>query len=74
MILSVTMTQAYRCDGTILDELLFASFVNSLKDNVKLYALLALKLKKKICIFPAECICVFSMVVTINSDCFPKQH
>jgi hypothetical protein len=23
---------------------------------------------------PTECICVFRMVLTINSDCFPKQH
>jgi hypothetical protein len=23
---------------------------------------------------PTECICVFCMVLTINSDCFPKQH
>jgi hypothetical protein len=25
-------------------------------------------------ILPTQCICVFSMVLTINSDCFPKQH
>jgi hypothetical protein len=24
--------------------------------------------------FLKECICVFRMVLTINSDCFPKQH
>jgi hypothetical protein len=28
----------------------------------------------KLCIPPTECICVFRMVLTINSDCFPKQH
>jgi hypothetical protein len=28
----------------------------------------------KLCILPTECICVFRMVLTINSDCFPKQH
>jgi hypothetical protein len=26
------------------------------------------------CILPTEYICVFRMVLTINSDCFPKQH
>jgi hypothetical protein len=26
------------------------------------------------CILLTECICVFRMVLTINSDCFPKQH
>jgi hypothetical protein len=25
-------------------------------------------------ILPTECIYVFRMVLTINSDCFPKQH
>jgi hypothetical protein len=25
-------------------------------------------------ILPTQCICVFRMVLTINSDCFPKQH
>jgi hypothetical protein len=25
-------------------------------------------------ILPTQCICVFCMVLTINSDCFPKQH
>jgi hypothetical protein len=28
----------------------------------------------KFCILPTQCICVFRMVLTINSDCFPKQH
>jgi hypothetical protein len=28
----------------------------------------------KFCILPTECSCVFCMVLTINSDCFPKQH
>jgi hypothetical protein len=28
----------------------------------------------KLCILPTECICVFRVVLTINSDCFPKQH
>jgi hypothetical protein len=28
----------------------------------------------KLCILPTQCICVFHMVLTINSDCFPKQH
>jgi hypothetical protein len=28
----------------------------------------------KLCILPTECICVFHMDLTINSDCFPKQH
>jgi hypothetical protein len=23
---------------------------------------------------PTQCICVFRVVLTINSDCFPKQH
>jgi hypothetical protein len=26
-----------------------------------------------LCILPTECICVFRMVLTINSDCFHKQ-
>jgi hypothetical protein len=26
------------------------------------------------CILPTECMCVFRMVLTINSDCSPKQH
>jgi hypothetical protein len=28
----------------------------------------------KLCILPTQCICVFRMVLAINSDCFPKQH
>jgi hypothetical protein len=28
----------------------------------------------KLCILPTQCTCVFRMVLTINSDCFPKQH
>jgi hypothetical protein len=28
----------------------------------------------KLHILPTQCICVFHMVLTINSDCFPKQH
>jgi hypothetical protein len=28
----------------------------------------------KLCILPTHCICVFRMVLTINSDCFPKEH
>jgi hypothetical protein len=28
----------------------------------------------KPCILPTECVCVFRVVLTINSDCFPKQH
>jgi hypothetical protein len=28
----------------------------------------------KLCNLPTECICVFRMVLTINIDCFPKQH
>jgi hypothetical protein len=28
----------------------------------------------KLCILPIECICVFCMILTINSNCFPKQH
>jgi hypothetical protein len=28
----------------------------------------------ELCILTTECICVFRMVLTINSDCFPKQH
>jgi hypothetical protein len=28
----------------------------------------------KLCLLTAECICMFRMVLTINSDCFPKQH
>jgi hypothetical protein len=27
-----------------------------------------------LCILPTQCVCVFRMVLTINSDCFPKQH
>jgi hypothetical protein len=27
-----------------------------------------------LCILPTQCICVFRMVLTINSDYFPKQH
>jgi hypothetical protein len=26
----------------------------------------------KLCILPTQCICVFRMVLTINSECFPK--
>jgi hypothetical protein len=26
------------------------------------------------CILPTECVCVFHMVLTINSDCFHKRH
>jgi hypothetical protein len=29
---------------------------------------------RKLYILPTQCICVFRMVLTINSDCFPKQH
>jgi hypothetical protein len=28
----------------------------------------------KLHILPTECIYVFRMVLTINSNCFPKQH
>jgi hypothetical protein len=28
----------------------------------------------KLRILPTQCIFVFRMVLTINSDCFPKQH
>jgi hypothetical protein len=28
----------------------------------------------KLCILPTQCIYVFPMVLTINSDCFPRQH
>jgi hypothetical protein len=28
----------------------------------------------KICILVTQCVCEFRMVLTINSDCFPKQH
>jgi hypothetical protein len=28
----------------------------------------------KFCILPTQCICVSRMVLTINGDCFPKQH
>jgi hypothetical protein len=28
----------------------------------------------QLCILPTQCMCVFRMVLTINSDCFPKQH
>jgi hypothetical protein len=28
----------------------------------------------KLCILPTQCICVFHMVLTVHSDCFPKQH
>jgi hypothetical protein len=28
----------------------------------------------KLCILPTQCICVFRVVLTINTDCFPKQH
>jgi hypothetical protein len=28
----------------------------------------------KLCILPTQCIWVSRMVLTINSDCFPKQH
>jgi hypothetical protein len=27
---------------------------------------------QKLCILPTQCICVFRVVLTINSDCFPK--
>jgi hypothetical protein len=30
--------------------------------------------KPKLYILPTECMCVFSMVLTINSDCLPEQH
>jgi hypothetical protein len=29
---------------------------------------------KNRCILPAQCICVFHMALTINSDCYPKQQ
>jgi hypothetical protein len=28
----------------------------------------------KLCILPTQCTCVFRMVLTIKSDCFPKRH
>jgi hypothetical protein len=28
----------------------------------------------KLCILPTQCVCVSHMVLTINTDCFPKQH
>jgi hypothetical protein len=29
---------------------------------------------QKLCILPTQCIYVFRMILTINSDYFPKQH
>jgi hypothetical protein len=29
---------------------------------------------KENCILPTQCICVFRMILTINSDYFPNQH
>jgi hypothetical protein len=40
-------------------------FINTLKTSFN---------TTKLCILPTQCICVFRMVLTINSDCFPKQH
>jgi hypothetical protein len=28
----------------------------------------------KLCIVLTQCICVFHVILTVNSDCFPKQH
>jgi hypothetical protein len=42
--------------------------------SFSLVILLALFNAPKLSILPAEYICVFLMVLTINSDCFPKQH
>jgi hypothetical protein len=28
---------------------------------------------QKLCVLPIECISVFGMILTVNSDCFPKQ-
>jgi hypothetical protein len=47
-------------------------FVNPLK--LSGYYMYHLLYHTKICILPTEYICVFRMVLTINSDCFPKQH
>jgi hypothetical protein len=30
--------------------------------------------KLKLYILRTQCICVYRMVLTTNSDCFPKQH
>jgi hypothetical protein len=32
------------------------------------------EVRTELCILPTQCICVFRMVLTTNSDCFPKQH
>jgi hypothetical protein len=46
--------------------------INSLKPSG--YYMYHLLYHIKLCILPSECICVFRMVLTINSDCFTKQH
>jgi hypothetical protein len=28
----------------------------------------------KLCVLPTQCVCVFYIVLTVNSVCLPKQH
>jgi hypothetical protein len=50
----------------------FITHINPL--NPSNYCMYHLLQHTKLCILPTQCICVFRMVLTINSDCFPKQH
>jgi hypothetical protein len=56
-----------------LNRFLRCSHINPLKSN-GYYMYHLLFNTPKSCILPTHCICVFRMVLTINSDCFPKQH
>jgi hypothetical protein len=49
-----------------------AEYINLLSPVVAICTTLFNTLK--LCILPIACTCVFHMVLTINSGCFPKQH
>jgi hypothetical protein len=57
----------------IVPLLLFTFPISPLKSPVVTICTTCFSLLE-LCILHTECICVFRMVLTINSDCFPKQQ
>jgi hypothetical protein len=64
-------SEILKCDFTNGTGKVVPAF-NAVKAHWSLYVPLVLTLK--LCMLPTECTCVFRMVLTINSDCFPKRH
>jgi hypothetical protein len=59
-------------ESSVSAEIRTGHFFNSLKPVVTVYTTCINMLK--LWVIPTECICMLRMVLTINSDFFPKQH